>query len=92
MPERFRICKRAPGMWELLFPAGFDRFGRASQCYSTFENAVAAYVYEQQRECPMCLKGAVVDTDWGWQCEACGSCDVAVGCKHPSEEQADERG
>jgi hypothetical protein len=81
MSDRFCIHKTNEGPWEVCFPDGFDRDGRAGQLSATFEDAVATFAEAVNRECPMCLKGAVVDTDWGWECEACGCYDVAVGCE-----------
>lgn len=84
MPDRFRIQKTDDGPWELVYPTSFDADGRSGQLCATFDEAVAAFIEAANRECPTCLKGAVVDTDWGWKCEACGSYDVARGCKRPA--------
>lgn len=83
-PNRFHIHKTHEGPWELGYPIGFDKLGRSGQLCATFGEAVAAFIEAANCECPFCLKGAVVDTDWGWQCEACGANDVAVGCEKPA--------
>lgn len=77
--ERFWITKaRTTGTWLVIPPNGFgdDR----TQVRPTFAEAIVAFVELAEQQCPMCLKGAVEDTDWGWECQSCGSSDVAVGC------------
>lgn len=82
--DRFRIHKTdAPVFpWRLSYPADFSVRLSGISC-SSFDVAVAEFIAAANRQCPMCLRGAVVDTDWGWKCEACGAHDVAVGCGAP---------
>lgn len=84
MSDRFRIHKTdAPVFpWAMDYPAGFSD-GPCGVACSSFEFAVAEFVKAADRQCSMRLKGAVVDTHYGWKCEACGSYDVAVGCVGP---------
>jgi ribosomal protein L37AE/L43A len=87
MGDRFKIAKTDDGFhWELHYPEGFDRDGRAAQMCRSFDEAVALLGRAMNVQCPMCLRGAVVDTDYGWKCEACESYDVAVGCEPPKTE------
>jgi len=84
---KFRI-RRKDGYhllpWRLDYPGGFDELN-TGKSFLTFDDAVEAFIEADQRRCPMCSKGAVVDTDWGWECQACGSNDVAVGCVKPAD-------
>lgn len=82
MSDRFSITK-SDGLWWLTFPVGFDAYGRTGQAFDTFTHACAAFAHESAKQCPDCLRGAVVDTDYGWKCEACGNWDVAVCCEVP---------
>ncbi|KWX66821.1 hypothetical protein [Mycobacterium sp. NAZ190054] len=87
MSDRFRIHKTdAPGFpWAMDYPDGFTApGGPLGVACTTFEYAVAEFIDAADRQCPMCRRGAVVDTDWGWECGACGSYDVAVGCTRPT--------
>jgi hypothetical protein len=78
MSNGFQISKHDDGKWWLAYPIGFD-YNKAGHAYDTHAQAAAALIQASQRQCPTCLKGDVVDTDWGWECENCGSNDVAVG-------------
>lgn len=82
--DRFRIHKTGAPVfpWAMDYPAGFSDGPTGVACGS-FETAVAEFIDAANRQCPTCRRGAVVDTDWGWKCEACGECDVAVGCEAP---------
>lgn len=84
MSDRFRIHKTGLPIlpWAMDYPHGFSDGSIGEMC-SSFINAVEAFVKASERQCPMCLKGAVVDTDWGWRCESCGTYDVAAGCVTP---------
>lgn len=90
MPDRFRIFKENDTWrpWNLDYPDGFVGDSTVGECWNTFEEAVAAFIRRSEQQCPICQRGAVVDTDWGWKCENCGSFDIAVGCVGPSEGQA----
>lgn len=79
MSDRFRIHKTDSSFlpWEMDYPDGFSDGPKDVAC-STFDFAVAEFVEASQRQCPNCRKGAVVDTDYGWKCERCGTYDVAV--------------
>lgn len=79
MSDRFRIHKNDDGSWHLEYPDGFDDLSGGEDC-ATFNIAIAAFREAADRQCPMCDKGAVVDTDYGWECRACGSRDVGFGC------------
>lgn len=85
MSDRFAIYKTAAGPWYLEYPDGFTTdilgfgHGVGEHC-STFGEAVAVFIKRQDEQCPTCLTGAVEDRPWGWECTACGSSDVAVGC------------
>ena len=84
MSDRFRIHKtKSPHFpWAMDYPGGFSDEPMGVAC-SSFAFAIEAFIKAAERQCPMCLKGAVVDTSWGWECEACGSSDVAAGCTRP---------
>jgi hypothetical protein len=84
--NRFRIHKidgEHTFPWMMDYPDGFVEFGgpRGVAC-SRFSFAVDEFIRAAERQCPMCLRGAVVDTDWGWRCTACGASDVAWGVRH----------
>lgn len=87
MSDRFRISKTSPigsiAPWYLEYPRGFDDHLKG-MCCASFDDAVAAFIEAADRRCITCDKGAVVDTDWGWECEACGSYDVASGHERPA--------
>ncbi len=85
MSDRFRIHKtESPVLpWVLDYPKGFADNGCVGIACSSFERAVAEFIDASERQCPTCGKGQVVDTEWGWECRACDSFDVAVGCKRP---------
>jgi hypothetical protein len=80
--DRFDICKTPLGKWALWYPDGFSEIVMGVFC-TTFAEAVAAFVEAARSRCPMCLRGAVIDTFYGWKCEACGSYDFAVGGESP---------
>ncbi|OBH08958.1 hypothetical protein [Mycobacterium sp. E1747] len=86
MSDRFRISKTDDTAfpWALDYPTGFDEEVTGDQ-FITFDNAVAAFIEAVEFRCPNCLRGAVIDTDWGWVCKNCGSSDVAVGCVAPAD-------
>ncbi len=92
MPDRFRIRKLTPAdpewdadfPWLLEYPDGFSAEPNDGSQTQTFADAVRDFIWCSQRQCPMCGRGAVVDVDWGWKCHACGTYDVAVGCKRPA--------
>lgn len=78
--ERFAIYKTDCQIpWFLEYPDGFDP-DMVGEHADTFAEAVRAFVIRQDEQCPTCLCGAVEDRPWGWECTACGSSDVAVGC------------
>lgn len=81
----FQISKNTDGKWWLAYPIGFDDDAEG-HAYPTHTQAVEAFVKASESQCPTCLKGAVVDADWGWECTNCGSNDVAVGCVKPADE------
>lgn len=85
MSDKFRIHKTgAPHFpWAMDYPVGFRDDDRLGIACSTFEIAVAEFIDASELQCPDCGKGAVVDRSWGWECTACGSYDVAVGCVKP---------
>jgi hypothetical protein len=76
---KFGIQKTDFGCWVLTYPDGFHTINAGVLCGS-FAAAVELFTIEADKQCPMCLRGQVHDTDWGWECHACGSSDVAVGC------------
>lgn len=83
MRTKFEITKAdAANFWILTYPDAFDEHTNY-RMFPTFAQTVAAFIQASEAQCPICLRGAVVDTDWGWECEACGSYDVAVGCQAP---------
>lgn len=84
MSEKFRIHKFNDVSWHLDYPDGFSEF-LAGESWDTFNQAVVAFIEASERQCPMCQRGAVVDTEWGWRCTACGAYDVAVGHDEPSD-------
>lgn len=89
MSDRFKIYRERDhdspsnwGFWVMDYPDGFDEF-IDGECCLTFEEAIAAFIEASEKRCITCDKGAVVDTNWGWECTACGSYDVARGCVRP---------
>ncbi|UXA06564.1 hypothetical protein KXD96_28280 (plasmid) [Mycobacterium sp. SMC-2] len=85
MSDRFRIHKTddvGAGAWYLDYTAGFSD-DSVGECWDTFAQAVTAFIAATEKRCPLCDKGAVVDTDYGWRCENCGTYDVATGCHPP---------
>jgi hypothetical protein len=84
MSDKFKISKtdHPERPWYLEYSDGFDEF-RDGRTYPTFDDAADALVEAINRRCITCDRGAVVDTLTGWECTACGSYDVAVGCVRP---------
>ena len=84
MSAKFAITKTHspwPGWWFLHYPPRFS--ASIGMLCPSFEDAVEQFIEASERRCPYCDRGAVVDTDWGWECRSCGSSDVAVGCERP---------
>ena len=80
--DRFWITKAiGRGVWVIVPPRGFG--DDKTQTRPTFTEAVAAFVEMSEAQCPTCRRGEVVSTSWGWECAACGSSDVAMGCTRP---------
>ncbi|MCG7596336.1 hypothetical protein [Mycobacterium sp. PSTR-4-N] len=85
MSDKFTIYKIDDGYhlpWNVDYPTGFDENEDGAAC-ETFEDAIAAFIEASERRCITCDRGAVEDRPWGWECTACGSYDVAVGCVKP---------
>ena len=81
MSDKFGIAKAGDGMWIVGYPDGFSDTATGILC-ATFDDAVAEFLAAADRQCPMCGRGEVIDTYYGWTCGACGSYDVAVGCEY----------
>lgn len=87
MSGKFHIHKTGdrPFPWAMDYPRGFSKpGGPIGEACSSFEIAVATFIAASEMQCPTCLRGAVVDTEWGWECKACGSYDVASGHERPA--------
>lgn len=81
--SKFEIFKDVDELelpWFLQYPPGFTETPPWGVGCATFADAIEAFVKASEAQCPMCLRGAVGDTDWGWECANCGANDVAVGC------------
>lgn len=77
---KFRIRKDQDfGHWILTCPKAFHAVPLAI-AFPTFTAATEAFIAYVDVQCPICGRGRVRHTDWGWECQACGSSDVAVGC------------
>ena len=84
--KKFAIYKTegdADCPWWLDYPVDWDADGHTGERHGTFAQAVEAFVSGLDRWCMTCNRGTAVTTDWGWECTACGSYDVAVGCVKP---------
>lgn len=96
MPNRFRISKLtgdephySPDYpWLVEYPDRYTEEPNDGAEVESFAAAIEHFIWAADRQCPMCGRGQVRDTEWGWECRAYGSYDVASGCKHPSEVQA----